>query len=144
WGAEVLDGGKARFRLWAPGLESLQLVHGSGRHALSMEQTSDGWFEAVTDRIGQGEPYAFRLPDGAIVPDPASRAQEGDVHGASRLIDPRSFRWRTGGWPDPPWYEAVIYELHIGTFANAGMFDVVAVRLEHLASTGITAIELMP
>lgn len=40
--------------------------------------------------------------------------------------------------------EAVIYELHIGTFSPEGTFGGVEAKLEYLASLGITAIELMP
>ncbi len=43
-----------------------------------------------------------------------------------------------------PWHEAVIYELHVGTFTPEGTFAGVASRLEHLRQLGVTAIELMP
>src|SRR3546814_10916629 len=35
-------------------------------------------------------------------------------------------------------------ELHVGTFTEAGTFQAVAERLDHLVSLGITTIELMP
>ncbi len=50
------------------------------------------------------------------VPDPAARAQRRDVHGPSRLIDPRAYAWQSNDWRGRPWEEAVIYELHPGTF----------------------------
>ena len=143
WGAELLHGGDVRFRLWAPGVDELRLVC-DGEDALAMERDGDGWFEAVTDRVAPGGTYAFRLPDGHTVPDPAARAQAGDVHGASLLIDPCAYGWRTAAWTGRPWEEAVIYELHTGTFSAAGTFAGVAERLDHLARTGVTAIELMP
>jgi maltooligosyltrehalose trehalohydrolase len=40
--------------------------------------------------------------------------------------------------------ELVIYELHVGTFSEAGTFDGVVPRLHELRELGITAIELMP
>jgi maltooligosyltrehalose trehalohydrolase len=38
----------------------------------------------------------------------------------------------------------VIYELHVGTFTDAGTFDAVVPHLAALRSLGVTAIELMP
>jgi maltooligosyltrehalose trehalohydrolase len=40
--------------------------------------------------------------------------------------------------------DLVIYELHVGTFSEAGTFDGVVPRLADLRDLGITAIELMP
>jgi len=144
WGAELLDGQQARFRLWAPGAGDVRLVVGGDRMGLSMANVGGGWFETVTDQVAAGERYAFRLPDGIIVPDPAARAQADDVHGPSVLIDPRAYEWRSAGWAGRPWEEAVIYELHTGTFTEWGTFDGIQRRLDHLVETGVTAIELMP
>jgi len=144
WGTEVLDSKSVRFRLWAPGVSELRLVGGGEGGELPMEPGEGGWFEAVTDRLAPGDSYAFRLPDGTTVPDPAARAQLGDVHGRSLLVDPRAYDWRTAAWRGRPWEEAVIYELHTGTFSQTGTFAGIEQRLDHLARTGITAIELMP
>ena len=95
-------------------------------------------------RCGPATRYSFVLADGMRVPDPAARAQIGDVHGPSRLVDPHAYAWRTRGWRGRPWEEAVIYELHIGTFTPEGTFDGVRSKLDHLAELGVTAIELMP
>ena len=86
-------------------------------------------------------PYIFVLPDGMRVPDPAARAQSGDVHDPSLVVDPRAYDWQNDGWRGRPWHEAVIYELHAGL---AGGFEGVRAMLPGLASLGATAIELMP
>ena len=75
------------------------------------------------------------------VPDPASRAQDGDVHDASIVIDPDAYAWRCAQWRGRPWHETVLYELHVGI---AGGFAAAAKRLPALAALGVTAIELMP
>ncbi|MDX1422193.1 MAG: malto-oligosyltrehalose trehalohydrolase [Kiloniellales bacterium] len=144
WGPEILGDGRVRLRLWAPSAAEVRLVLGDDDAELPMAPAGEGWFETVTDRLAPGGAYAFRLPDGATVADPAARAQAGDVHGRSLLVDPRAYAWRTGGWRGRPWEEAVIYELHTGTFSDAGTFAGVEQRLDHLVETGITAIELMP
>ena len=48
------------------------------------------------------------------------------------------------GWKGRPWHEAVLYELHIGAFTGAGTFLAAVEKLDHLASLGITALEIMP
>jgi malto-oligosyltrehalose trehalohydrolase len=140
WGAEILDDG-ARFALWAPAARRVALA--AGGRLLPMEDAGDGWRTLTTDAVPPGGLYAFDV-DGATVPDPAAREQAGDVHGPSRLIDPAAFRWRRLDWRGRPWEEAVIYELHVGTFTPAGDFDGAVERLPRLADLGITTVELMP
>jgi maltooligosyltrehalose trehalohydrolase len=142
WGATLVDGG-ARFRLWAPGEGQVRLVATKSDARIPMRQVDDGWFELATDAVAINDGYAFEIA-GMTVPDPAARGQVADVHGPSQLVDPRAFSWRTGTWRGRPWEEAVIYELHTGTFSLSGTFEGVEEKLDHLASLGITAIELMP
>ena len=138
FGAELRPDGITRFRLWAPSIPSVVLeVAGD---AQAMRAAPDGWFEAER-RAPAGTPYMFVLPDGMRVPDPASRAQSGDVHDPSLVVDPRAYEWRNEGWRGRPWHEAVIYEIHAGL---AGGFEGVRAKLPELAALGVTAIELMP
>jgi len=133
----------ATFRLWAPDAPAISVVADEG-DSLPMPAVGDGWFELTTDRFRPGDRYSFQLPDGRRVPDPAARAQAGDVHGPSLLVDPRAYGWRTPEWQGRPWEEAVIYELHTGTFSEDGTFAGIEAHLDHLAETGVTAVELMP
>ncbi|WP_187969419.1 malto-oligosyltrehalose trehalohydrolase [Aquibium microcysteis] len=142
WGAKVLGGGRVRFRLWAPGVKALALrLGGSDR---PMRRDADGWFELVADDVSPGAEYLFVLPDGRAVPDPASRAQAGDVHGPSLVVDPAAHDWTARDWTGRPWEEAVIYELHVGTFTEEGTFAAAIGKLDHLVALGVTAVEVMP
>ena len=38
--------------------------------------------------------------------------------GPSAVVDPCAFDWPDGSWRGRPWHEAVIYELHVGTFSR--------------------------
>jgi maltooligosyltrehalose trehalohydrolase len=105
-----------------------------------MKPVGGGWYEAEVP-VGAGTAYRYRLEDGRAVPDPAARAQHGDVHDPSLVVDPLAYRWRHAEWRGRSWHETVLYELHVGTF---GGFVGVERQLPRLAELGITAIELMP
>jgi 1,4-alpha-glucan branching enzyme/maltooligosyltrehalose trehalohydrolase len=144
FGAECLDVG-VRFRLWAPAARGVELCLGSdSSKKIPLESLAQGCFELITQAAGPGTQYRFRINGAQEVPDPASRFQPNDVHGPSEVIDPGAFDWQDGDWHGRPWEEAVIYELHVGAFTQAGKFSSVRERLDHLAETGVTALELMP
>ncbi|WP_132568189.1 malto-oligosyltrehalose trehalohydrolase [Rhizobium sullae] len=140
WGAEIGADG-VRFRIWAPRQREMRL-RCSGKDR-PMNRSHGGWFELTVAEARGGDAYAFVLSDGKAVPDPASRAQAGDVHDPSLIVDP-SYRWMNTGWKGRPWEEAVISEIHIGAFTREGTFKAAAEKLGHLAGMGFTVIEVMP
>jgi maltooligosyltrehalose trehalohydrolase len=145
FGAEYLGNGKTRFRLWAPTAPSIELCLERGTHhdRCAMKQEPDGWYETILP-VRPGTRYRYHLEDGLALPDPASRHNPQDVHGPSEVIDPMAFEWSDETWRGRPWHEAVIYELHVGTFTRAGTFDAMRAQFDHLVALGVTAIELMP
>ena len=146
FGAQPNGDGTTRFRLWAGGAAQvdLDLENAQGRARLAMRALGDGWHELVTAGAPPGTRYRFVLPDGLAVPDPASRRNPLDVHGPSEVVDPLAYDWRDDGWRGRPWEQAVVYELHVGTFTPEGTFAALRRRLPDLVELGITAIELMP
>jgi maltooligosyltrehalose trehalohydrolase len=143
FGAETRDDGSVRFRLWAPEASSVALQLKIPDRALPMSRLSEGWFELVT-KAGAGTQYSFKIDDTQLVPDPASRLQPSGVHGPSEVIDPFVYEWQDANWKGRPWDEAVIYEVHVGTFSPEGNFAGVEAKLGHLADLGVSAVELMP
>ncbi len=139
-GALTGDGG-VTFRLWAPTAESAAL-HLEGHAPKPMEPAKGGYFE-LTTRAQPGTRYRLQAGDEPR-PDPASRFQPDGVHGASQVVDPTAYRWRTEDWRGRQQRELVFYELHVGTFTPAGTFAAAAERLPYLAELGVTAVELMP
>jgi maltooligosyltrehalose trehalohydrolase len=142
WGAEYVTAGEVRFRLWAPGQETVTLRL-SGKDA-EMSRSDDGWFELLATGVAPGAEYNFVLPNGMVVPDPASRAQKADVNGPSLVIDPTSYDWQHPDWRGRAWEEAVVYEMHVGTFTPAGTFQAAIGKLPYLADLGITMVEVLP
>jgi malto-oligosyltrehalose trehalohydrolase len=142
WGAEHVGENSVLFRLWAPDIERLRLrIAGRNREMLPAGQ---GWFTLTVEGVEPGTPYQFVMPDGKAFADPASRAQDGGVNGHSTIVDPAFYRWNMPAWKGHAWEEAVIYEMHIGTFTSEGTFRAAASRLADLADLGFTVIQLMP
>lgn len=137
----VVEPDGVRFRLWAPDAQPVLTILGHGDFA--MERDERGWAKAFVPGIGAGERYGYKI-DGLTVPDPASRRQPEGVHGLSEIFDPTPYAWSDDGWTGRPLHEAVIYELHIGTFTETGTFAAAIPRLDDLVALGVTAIELMP
>ena len=73
-----------------------------------MTPRDGGWFEAEIAAAAAGQRYRFRLPDGRAVPDPASRAQSGGVHGWSVLDDAAAHVWTNPDWRGRPWDHPVL------------------------------------
>ncbi|WP_160109329.1 malto-oligosyltrehalose trehalohydrolase [Pseudomonas izuensis] len=138
-GAIMLDAEHTQFALWAPDAfyVSVELENGQ---SLPLLPQADGWF-VINTRCPAGTGYRFNIDGELEVPDPASRAQAGDIHQHSVVVDPHAYRWQHSAWLGRPWNEAVIYEMHVGAL---GGFQAVEQHLARLVELGITAIELMP
>jgi maltooligosyltrehalose trehalohydrolase len=136
------------FSVWAPEASSVVVRVASGRsvgdYALARVSDERGVWEAHVSGVGAGDRYGFCLDGCDPLPDPMSRSQPEGVHGLSEVVDPDHFAWRDGAWTGLSLADFVIYELHVGTFAEEGTFDAAAARLPELVALGVTAIELMP
>ena len=141
FGASVTADG-VDFGLWAPSARTVEIEVDGG--IVSLSAARDGWYRHRAPHASAGARYRFRIDGDLFVPDPASRFNPDDVHGASMVVDPRAFAWTDGAWRGRRWHEAVVYELHVGTFSPEGTFAGVQARLDYLADLGVTAIELMP
>ena len=142
FGAEVRNGG-TRFKIWAPKCRRLKLRIKGRQSLLDMESMGGGWHRLDVDGVKAGTRYKYVLPDGSEIPDPASRYQPDDIHGFSEVVDAGAFKWTDMDWNGRPWEEAIIYELHVGTFTEKGSFQAAIAKLDHLVALGITAIQIM-
>ena len=104
-----------------------------------------GWlFHGDDAGRAPGERYWFRLAQG-LRPDPVSRFQPDGPFGPSMVVDPQAFTWSVREWAGAqPRHRQVVYELHIGTFTTGGTWASARERLPHLASLGVTTLEVMP
>jgi maltooligosyltrehalose trehalohydrolase len=135
-----------RFAVWAPAAEALSVrILGAGKdHAdHPLRRGEDGVWSGTVDDAGAGTRYRYVVGD-KEVPDPVSRSQPDGVHGPSVVVDPGAFRWSDAAWKGIEMPDHVIYELHVGTFTEAGTFDAAIERLPALRELGVTSIEIMP
>jgi maltooligosyltrehalose trehalohydrolase len=126
-----------------------------------------GYWHTEADESVLAHGYRYSIDGGEPIPDPRSRWQPDGVHGASYLADatqlraaqpgvmqlpetpPRgrrdsNVRDRTSPRDAKPLRDAVMYELHIGTFTPEGTYAAAQARLPHLIHLGVTHVELMP
>ena len=129
----------AEFRVWAPTASQLDLVAGDERFPMKGPDER-GWWGGTADV----EDYAYSVDGGPAMPDPRSMWQPSGVHGPSRVVDHHAFAWSDAGWSGRTLDDALIYELHVGTFSPEGTFAGVAAKLDHLLNLGVTHVELMP
>ncbi|HTC38073.1 MAG TPA: malto-oligosyltrehalose trehalohydrolase [Steroidobacteraceae bacterium] len=132
------------FSVWAPHAKSVDLLLDERR--IPLAPAARGYWQAdVPAHAGQN--YKYSLDGAAGLPDPRSRWQPQGVHGASQVLGSLISETQM---PDrsifraAPLSEAIIYELHVGTFTPEGTYAAALTKLEHLCELGVTHLELMP
>ena len=133
--------GQSCFRVYAPERHSVRVVLPDIDQVVALAQDGLGYWSGARGRLEDGTRYWIEV-DGARWPDVASRWQPDGVHAASAVVRPR--RASTPNWRGVRLEDAVIYELHIGTFTPGGTLRAAVARLAYLAGLGITVIELLP
>jgi malto-oligosyltrehalose trehalohydrolase len=135
------------FRLWAPGAGRVDVLVAGTPYPMARvpgPPSRAGWWAAEVDAPAEVD-YAYVVDGTAPVPDPRSGRQPFGPAGSSRT-EPLSpaFPWTDSGTHGMTLNNAVIYELHVGTFTPEGTLDAAIGRLGHLVSLGVTAVEIMP
>ena len=130
------------FSVWAPAAKSVELVTAARRVALTVDDR--GYWQAEVDAADVRAGYRYSIDGGGPLPDPRSRWQPQGVHGPSQVPELRPAAPRATQFRPRALRDAVIYELHIGTFTPTGTYAAARERLGHLADLGITHVELMP
>ncbi|CAD5366256.1 Malto-oligosyltrehalose trehalohydrolase [Rubrivivax sp. A210] len=140
-GHRHLDAEHSEFRVYAPGKNSLAVVlqADGSRHPLTA--AADGWWTGRLPRLLAGTLYRIAV-DGRALPDPASRYQPKGVHGPSMVVEVEPAH--SPGWTGVAMADAIIYELHLGTFTAEGTLAAAQARLPYLRDLGINVVELLP
>ena len=142
------DARGVRFTVWAPLAREVAVMIESEpatpARTVALEPAAGGLHTGHAPGLRAGARYRVVVDGKGPFPDPASRFQPEGVHGPSEIIDPLAFAWSDQAWRGKPLEELVLYELHVGAFTTEGTFQAAIAKLPHLASLGVTAIEIMP
>jgi maltooligosyltrehalose trehalohydrolase len=131
------------FKVWAPNAESVAVQVAGSTYLL--QRAERGYWTAQVEQATAGMDYGYILEgQQPAIPDPRSPWQPNGVNGLSRLVDHDAFKWHDQQWQAPPLANAVIYELHVGTFTPEGTLDAAIGKLDYLKDLGITHVEVLP
>jgi maltooligosyltrehalose trehalohydrolase len=136
--------GRAIIKVWAPLADAVQILVEEKYRTLDLVKMPHGYWSLETDQVFAEDLY-WIVVNGEKLPDPASLAQPKGVHGPSMAVDLlHNTDPHDESWTNYPLNDYIIYELHTGTFSEAGTFEGIIEHLDHLIALGINAIELMP
>lgn len=136
------EDGQSCFRVYAPHKRTVAVQFENSGKEIPLVREDGGFWFASCGALPEGTLYWLCLDGDKSYPDPASRAQPFSVHGASMIVNPK--KPDLSGWKGVGIEDAVIYELHLGTFTTRGNLSAATEKLPHLADLGITVVELMP
>jgi len=108
-----------KFEVWSPLTAQVELILGA--ETIPMLRDDRGWWSLET-AAAPGAEYRFLVDGNGPFPDPRSPWQPAGVHGPSVVLDHSTFRWNDQAFAPKPLSEAVIYELHVGTFTPDGTY----------------------
>ncbi|KXZ43862.1 hypothetical protein GPECTOR_78g49 [Gonium pectorale] len=153
-GANLQPDGQVSFKVWAPHAATVSLLIKDTASEVPLQRYDDDWSAVLTSgALAPGGAYCvlIRTHDGRTFTrrDPYARSAD---YGSDWcfLDDPEAFPWSdraddgTYGWSPRPFDEYLIYEMHVGSFTPEGTLAAAAAKLEHVASLGFTAVQLMP
>jgi malto-oligosyltrehalose trehalohydrolase len=150
-GAKLVSASQTQFRVWAPKARTLS-VELFGRndqeetlistHSLVRDET--GIFTGIVADCPAGSLYKFKLDDKPGRPDPYSRFQPFGVHGPSQVVDSNAYQWEDQDWRGIKKRDLIVYEMHVGSFTEAGTYAAAIERLDELVELGVTSIEVLP
>ncbi|MEZ6138951.1 MAG: malto-oligosyltrehalose trehalohydrolase [Zavarzinella sp.] len=135
-----------RFCIWAPQRKCVELLYepvGGTWQTMVLSKTPTGHHVGEISHLPAGSRYWYRVDGDGPFPDPASHFQPEGVHHPSVVVDHR-FEWTDHDWQGVSPEDAVIYELHTGTFSPKGTFQAIVEHLDYLQSLHINVVELMP
>ena len=107
-----------------------------------MRRSIDGTFSVTAGRMRPGDRYRYLLDDDGPFPDPWSRWQPEGVHGPSAVLPSRTGRVTHLAVRRAS--AQASYELHVGTFTEAGTYRAAARRFPELRRLGVDTVQVMP
>jgi 1,4-alpha-glucan branching enzyme len=161
-GANLLPGGGATFRAWAP-LATAVYINGTFAGSLLTGPTDDlllakdanGYWTGFVGSAREGDPYRFWVvgPGGSgYKRDPYARelAPASAFPNCDSLIrSATAYPWHDAGFVTPDFSNMIIYQLHVGTYnpsapGVASAFLDVIEKIPYLEALGINVLQPLP
>ena len=161
-GANLVDGGGATFRVWAPRAAAVYVngVFGgtpqTGQTAdLLMAKDANGYWTGFVVSARDGDPYHFWVVgagSSGYKRDPYARemARDSPFPTCSCLIrSATAYPWHDATFVTPDFSNMIVYQLHIGSYAPSApgvastFLDVIG-KIEYLAALGINVLQPLP
>jgi len=161
-GANLVDGGGATFRMWAPRASA---VYVNGRFGgtwqsgqtddLLMAKDGNGYWTGFVADAKDSDPYHYWVAgtgSSGYKRDPYARelATDQPFPICSCLIrSADAYPWHDGQFVTPAFSDMILYQLHIGTYAPSApgrpstFLDVIG-KIEYLAALGINVLQPLP
>lgn len=136
------ENGKSNFRVYAPKKKSVAIEIDGKKDLLPLTKDEQGYWNGSCDELPEGTLYFINLNHEISLPDPASRYQPFGIHGLSMIV--KHHKANLDDWEGVKIEDAIIYELHLGTFSPQGNLRGAKFKIPYLAELGINVIELMP
>ncbi len=149
-GALPVGDGRTSFSVWAPQAKRVDVRLLSTGERIALTDPPSGTASCAEGTFGRlvecepGTRYRYILDDSLERPDPASASQPEGIHGPSEVVDLTAYGWHDDAFRPVPLRDAVLYELHVGTFTPGQTFAAAVAVLDDLVELGVTAVELMP
>ncbi len=143
------------FRVWAPNAKQVFITGDFNNWTpdeLELAHEENGYFGGNVEEAKAGSQYKFVIiaqnNEALTKNDPYAREMT-NSNGNSVVYDLHGFDWEGDESFMPYWNEAVIYELHLGTFNvkekdKPGDFYTLKEKIPYLKDLGINVIEIMP
>ncbi|MEO5910439.1 MAG: alpha-amylase family glycosyl hydrolase [Pelobium sp.] len=142
------------FRVWAPHAQEV-FVTGDfndwNNEEIKLYAEDNGYFAGNVTTAKAGSQYKFFIKSeyGEFLKNDPYAKEMTNSSGNSVVYDSVAFDWQDDHSFMPYWNEAVIYELHLGTFnvkeeGKPGNFLTLKDKLPYLKDLGINVIEIMP
>jgi len=161
-GANLVDGGGATFRVWAPRATAVY-VNGTFGGTPQTGQTDDllmvkdanGYWAGFISDAQDGDPYHFwvvGVGSSGYKRDPYAREMEADTPfpTCSCLIRPgTAYPWHDSAFVTPDFSNMIVYQLHIGTYAPSApgiastFLDVIG-KIEYMVALGVNVLQPLP
>ena len=161
-GANLVDGGGATFRVWAPRATAVYLNGTFGGVAMNTQtddlllaKSGDGYWTGYLAGASEGDRYHFWVNGAGSTGykrDAYAREMASDkpFPQCACVIRPAAaYPWHDAGFVTPDFSNMIIYQLHVGTYAPAAagktstFLDVIG-KIEYLVALGINVLQPLP